>query len=65
MSKKYIQTVQDLIDVLNEVEDKSKPFSIEGIMGLDSNSRNIYSYFYHAEIWGPAITLNGYKLMLS
>ena len=65
MSKKYIQTVQDLIDLLNNIEDKTKPFSIEGIIGLDSNSRNIYSYFYNAEIWAPDITRNGYKLILS
>ena len=42
MSKKYIQTVQDLIDVLNEVEDKSRYLSINGIVGLDSNYRNKY-----------------------
>lgn len=64
MSKKYIQTVQDLIDVLNEVEDKSRYLSINGIVGLDSNYRNKYEYFYNAEIWdntpgkGPTLVLS-------
>ena len=65
MSSKYIKTVQDLIDLLNTVEDKSKPLSVQGILGLDSNSRNRYIYFYKAEIWGnwghedkPTLTLS-------
>lgn len=52
MKKKYITTVQDLIDVLNQVEDKSRHLSIHGITVMDSNCRNKYEYFYNAEIWG-------------
>ena len=51
MNSKYITTVQDLIDVLNQVEDKSRHLSIQGITGMDSNCRNKYEYFYDAEIW--------------
>ena len=51
MSSKYITTVQDLIDLLNTIEDKSKPLRIQGIIGQDDNSRNEYVYFYQAEIW--------------
>ena len=43
MSSKYIQTVQDLIDLLNTIKDKSKHLRIQG---------NKYIYFYSAEIWG-------------
>jgi len=52
MSDNYIKTVQDLIDLLNTVEDKSKPLRIQGITGMDSNCRNNYIYFYKAELWG-------------
>lgn len=52
MSSKYIETVQDLIDLLNTVKDKSKPLRIQGITGMDENYRNNYIYFYSAEIWG-------------
>lgn len=52
MSSKYITTVQDLIDLLNTVEDKSKPLRIQGIIRQDDNSRNEYIYFYQAEICG-------------
>ena len=52
MSSKYITTVQDLIDLLNTIEDKSKPLRIQGITGQDDNSINEYIYFYKAEIWG-------------
>lgn len=52
MSSKYIKTVQDLIDLLNTIEDKSKQLRIQGITGMDSNCRNNYIYFYNAEIWG-------------
>ena len=64
MNKKYITTVQDLIDVLNQVEDKSRYLSIQGIIGMDSNCRNKYEYFYDAEIWdntpgkGPTLVLS-------
>ena len=51
MNEKYIETVQDLIDLLNTIEDKSKPLRIQGITGQDDNSRNEYIYFYKAEIW--------------
>ena len=52
MSSKHIETVQDLIDLLNTVKDKSQPLRIQGIVGMDENSRNNYVYFYNAEIWG-------------
>ena len=52
MNSKYIETVQDLIDLLNTVKDKSKPLRIQGITGMDENFRNNYIYFYNAEIWG-------------
>ena len=52
MSSKYIETVQDLIDLLNTIKDKSKHLRIQGITGMDENSRNKYIYFYSAEIWG-------------
>ena len=45
MSSKYIQTVQDLIDLLNTIKDKSKHLRIQGITGMDENSRNKYIYF--------------------
>lgn len=61
---KYIQTVQDLIDLLNTIEDKSQHLSISGIIGIDSNCRNKYEHFFKAEIWDPEITCSGYKLIL-
>ena len=51
MNNKYITTVQDLIDLLNTIEDKSRPIRIQGIIGQDENSRNEYAYFHLAEIW--------------
>ena len=53
---KNIETVQDLIDILNTIDDKSQPLNITGICGYDNNSRNIYHYFYTARIWDKSIT---------
>lgn len=63
MNSKYIETIQDLIDLLNTVKDKSKPLRIQGITGMDENSRNNYIYFYNAEIWCNCIDDN--KLILT
>lgn len=64
MEYKYIQTVQDLLDLFNSIEDKSQQLSISGIVGIDSNCRNNYEHFFKAKIWDPEITHNGYELIL-
>lgn len=60
----YIKTVQDLIDLLNTIEDKSQSLSMQGIVGIDSNSRNKYEYFFKAELWDREITGRGAVLVL-
>lgn len=58
-------TSRQLIDLLSKVKDLDKELSLTAIVGLDSNSRNKYEYFYKAELWDEDITHENPKLVLS
>lgn len=65
MSYKYIDTIQDLIDLLNTVDDKSRSIEIQGYIGMESNFRSHFEHFSEAQIWGNDNGNEQLRLVLS